>query len=150
MKKPLIKFFKTHPDAQLPKQNYKGEGIGDTGFDLICVEDTIVFANSSAIIPVGIKVAYIEPGYWFKIEARSGLGFVFNLEPHCGIIDNSYRGDCGVKIFNFNTKDYLFKKGDKVAQLIVYELIQPTIEWANEIEKTERGEKGFGSSDKKC
>ena len=147
--KPEIRFVKTHPDAQLPKQNHSGEGIGDTGFDLFCVEDTVIKARQSGVVEVGIKVGYITPGYWFKIEARSGLGFKYSLEPHQGIIDNQYRGDTGIKIFNLSDDDYYFKTGDKVAQIVVYELIQPKISWIEEAEETERGEKGFGSSDKK-
>lgn len=152
MKQPEIKFIQTHPDAQLPSQAHSGEGIGDTGHDLKCVaEEILVPARGSAVIPVGIKVGYVEPGFWFKIEARSGLGFKHSVQPHFGIIDNQYRGDLGVKIYNQSDKDYTFKKGDGVAQIVVYELIQPKVSWIkeDEVENTQRGEKGFGSSDKK-
>lgn len=152
MKNPKILFIQTHPDAQLPSQAHSGEGIGDTGYDLKCVADEItVPARSSNIIPVGLKVGFIEPGYWFKIEARSGLGFKHSVFPHFGIIDNQYQGSLGVKIYNLSDKDYTFKKGDGVAQFVVYELIQPKIDWIKEedVINTARGEKGFGSSDKK-
>ena len=142
-----IKFVKTHEDAVLPQRNHSGGGIGDTGYDLVCVEDAFVDKNSSAIVPIGIKVGYISSGYWFKVESRSGLSFKHSLLAHPGIIDNQYRGDMGVKIYNHSDKDYEFKKGDKVAQLVVYELLEPMISWTDEVENTERGEKGFGSSD---
>jgi len=144
-----VKFVKTHIDAILPKCNHDGEGIGDTGYDLVCVEETLVPANSSAIIPTGLKVGYITPGYWFKIESRSGLSFKHSLLAHPGIVDCGYRGDTGVKIYNHSNINYLFEKGDKIAQLVVYELFQPQISWIEEVIKSERGEKGFGSSDKK-
>ena len=142
-----IKFIKTHPDAVLPKCNHDGEEVGDTGYDLVCVEDTLIPFKGDDIVPIGIKVGYITPGYWFSIQGRSGLGFKFSLEPHLGIIDNQYRGDLGVKIFNFGTTSYLFKKGTKVAQLVVYKLLQSEISWTEETTETERGEKGYGSSD---
>lgn len=145
-----IKFVKIHEDAQLPKCNNTGEGIGDSGYDLVCVEDTDIPFNGSAIVPVGIKVGYITPGYWFKVESRSGLSFKHSLLAHPGIIDNPYRGDMGVKMYNHGNSAYHFKKGDKVAQIVVYELIQPTISWTDEATETTRGEKGFGSSDQKA
>jgi len=147
MKELEIKFVKTHVNAILPSCNHSGEGIGDTGYDLVCVEDTTIPFNGSAVVPIGIKVGYITPGYWFKIEARSGLGFKHSLQPHLGIIDNGYRGDCGVKVYNFGPNAYKFKAGDKVAQLVVYKLLQPKVSWTEEVIETERGEKGFGSSD---
>ena len=94
---PKVQFVKVHPDAILPSKNHTS----DTGFDVYCVEDTVIPAHGSAVVPVGIKVGYIPSGYWFKVEGRSGLGFKHSLLPHPGIIDNEYRGDCGVKIYNF-------------------------------------------------
>ena len=149
MSKVEIKFVKVHPDAQLPKQNHSGEGVGDTGFDLYSVEDVVIPTGESRVVPVGIKVGYITPGYWFKIEARSGLGFKHGIEPHPGIVDNQYRGDCGVKLFNFGPISVELKKGDRIAQIVTYPLIQPQIDWIDEAIESERGEKGFGSSDQK-
>jgi len=60
----------------------------------------------------------------------------------------SYRGDCGIKLYNLSDTDYVVKKGSAVAQLIVYELVTANVEWVTEIETTERGEKGFGSSNR--
>ena len=58
-----------------------------------------------------------------------------------------YRGDMSVKVYNHSGQDYEFKKGDKVAQIVVYKLIQAQISWIDKAEETIRGEKGFGSSD---
>jgi dUTP pyrophosphatase len=55
----------------------------------------------------------------------------------------------GIKLYNFGTEDQIFKPGDKVAQLIVYPLIQADVEWTDQVVESARGEKGFGSSDKK-
>jgi len=65
------------------------------------------------------------------------------------IIDNPYRGDMGVKLYNFSDVNVYIFKGDKVAQLIVYPLIQADVEWTDQVVESARGEKGFGSSDKK-
>ena len=65
---PSVKFVKTHEDAELPKANNSEIGTGDSGYDLTTVEDVLIPGNSSAVIPVGLTLAYIEKGYWFRID----------------------------------------------------------------------------------
>jgi dUTP pyrophosphatase len=144
-----INFVKTHPDAVLPKYNHSDPYTGDSGLDVTAVEDVIIPAKGWVTVPVGLKLGYVTPGYWFRVEGRSGMGFKKHVFPHFGIIDNPYRGDMGVKLYNFSDVNVYFFKGDKVAQLIVYPLIQANVEWADSVIETARGEKGFGSSDKK-
>ena len=143
-----IKLVKTHKDAVLPKVNNRGYGVGDSGYDLTAVEDVWIPAGSSRVVPVGLHLAYISPGYWFRIEGRSGLGFKSSVQPHLGVIDNGYRGDLGVKLYNFHeTDDLQVKAGDRIAQIVVYPLIQPEFEFAEDVTESARGDKGFGSSD---
>ena len=143
-----LKFISTHEDAVLPVANNREPGTGDTGYDLTAVEDIRILPNASRVVPVGLKLAYITPGFWFRIEPRSGLGFKKSVQPHLGVIDNGYRGDMGVKLYNFHDfNDVQIRKGDKIAQIVVYELLQPTVSWAEEVSDSARGEKGFGSSD---
>jgi dUTP pyrophosphatase len=144
-----IKFVKTHADAVLPKYNHADAYVGDSGLDVTSVEAIDIPAKGWVVVSVGLKLAYITPGYWFRVEGRSGMGFKKHIFPHFGIIDNPYRGDMGIKLYNFGTEDQLIASGDKVAQLIIYPLIQANIDWAEEVSETKRGEKGFGSSDKK-
>ena len=144
--KPFVRFVKTHPDAVLPSANNDKHGVGDSVYDLTAVEDTIVPAARSAVVGVGLTLGYIDPGFWFRIEPRSGLGFKHSIQPHLGVIDNGYRGDLGVKLYNFGNDIYTVKKGDRIAQFVVYPLIHPQCEWAEEIIESFRGDKGFGSS----
>ncbi len=62
-------------------------------------------------------------------------------------VHNCYRGDLAVKLYNFGDGDVFLPKGKAVAQLVVYKLLQPVIEWSEEATETARGNKGFGSSD---
>ena len=145
---PVIKVKKTHPDAVLPAANNKELGTGDTGYDLVAIENVKIAPGGSNIVSVGLQLAYITPGFWFKIEPRSGLGFKHSIQPHLGVIDNGYRGDLGVKLYNFDSsRPFHVKAGDKIAQLVVYPLIQPVFEFRDEITETSRGDRGFGSSD---
>lgn len=147
-----LKFKKTHPDAVLPVANNKEPGTGDTGYDLVAVEDVFIPHQGSAVVPVGLTLADITPGFWLRIEPRSGLGFKHSIQPHLGVIDNGYRGDLAVKLYNLGTSSTTdglqVKKGDKIAQLVVYELLQPVCEWSDTITESARGTNGFGSSDK--
>ena len=143
-----IRFKKTHDDAVLPQANNSESGTGDSGYDLYAVESVTIDRGDSSTVPVGLTLADITPGYWFRIEPRSGLGFKHSLQPHLGVIDNGYRGDLAVKLYNFNRQGYYqVKKGDKIAQLVVYPLLQPIIEFVDDVSDTSRGDKGFGSSD---
>ena len=146
-----LKFVKTHPDAVLPKRNHNDPIFGDSGYDVTAVEDAVVPARGAVIVPVGLKLAQLPPGFWIRIESRSGLQFKHNISAFNGIIDNNYRGDMGVRLINNSDTDYQVKKGDRIAQLVLYPLVAVTEEnviFTDEVTETERGEKGFGSSGK--
>lgn len=158
-----IQFVKTHPDAQLPSKAYSE---GDNCFDLFCCEETTVPPTTttgkvneggqllvkvgSALVPVGLKVAYITPGFGFVVKDKSGLGFKHQLSHYGGEIDNGYRGDMGIKIANYSDVPYVFHKGDKVAQIKIEKIWKTNISFVDEIVPINcpRGEGGFGSSGK--
>jgi dUTP pyrophosphatase len=143
-----VKFIKTHQHAKLPKFNIEHPLTGDIGADLYSVESVTVPAKSSAVVDVGLQLGYISPGYYFIISPRSGLGFKYSIQPHLGRIDNQYRGNLGVKLFNFSDSNYIVNIGDRIAQIEFHQLIQPVFSWCNSPTETDRGEKGFGSSGK--
>lgn len=139
-----LEFEKTHEDAQLPKKNNQS----DTGYDVFCVEDKLIPARGSAVVDVGLKFANIPAGYWIRVEGRSGLGFKHGIMPHAGIIDNGYRGDAGIKLYNLTDTDYQIKKGDRIAQFVLYPMISvPAVKFGTATQ-TDRGTDGFGSSGK--
>ena len=137
-----IKFIKTHPDAVLPFKKRPS----DTGYDLTAVEDVLIPAKNSGIVNTGLQVADICDGVWYLILPRSGMGFLHGIQPHLGVIDNPYRGDLGVKLYNFSDIDYTVKKGDRVAQIAYFPLLTLKPEWAETATETDRGASGFGSS----
>ena len=104
--KVVIKFVRTHPDAKLPTKAHDG----DNCFDLYAVEGTTIRPSksdavgnvqvASGVVPVGITVAYITPGYGFVIKPKSGLGFKHNLQPHLGEVDKMLRTPGDVEPFN--------------------------------------------------
>jgi deoxyuridine 5'-triphosphate nucleotidohydrolase len=138
---PVLRFEKTHDSAKLPTKNHET----DTGYDVYSVEDKNIPARGSSVVNVGLKFAHIPEGYWVKVESRSGLGFKHGISAHPGIIDNLYRGDAGIKLYNNTDVDYEVKAGDRIAQFVIYMNIHMPVEWG-QAGITERGDKGFGSS----
>ena len=138
-----IQLLKTNDFAIIPQKNHPE----DAGFDIYSIENTVIPAKSSNTVDVGFEFAHIDPLYFVKIEGRSGLGFKHGIFPHYGIIDENYRGKAGVLLRNFSDIDYQVKKGDKIAQFVIYPRILVNIDWSEFKTESSRGEKGFGSSD---
>jgi dUTP pyrophosphatase len=143
MSEVTLKFKKTNANAKLPTKNNES----DTGFDVYCVEDKVIPGRGSAVVDVGLEFAFISPGYWVKIEGRSGLGFRYGISPHPGIIDSGYRGNAGIKLYNNTNTDYHIKSGDRIAQFVVYKNYNVAVEEGDTVE-SDRGASGFGSSGK--
>jgi len=139
----IVKFKKTNDDAVIPSKNHDT----DTGMDVASIENKVIPARGSAVVDVGLKFAFIDHGFWVKVEGRSGLGFKHGIIPHPGIIDQGYRGDAGIKLYNFTDNDYEVKAGDRVAQFVIYKNYNVEVS-EGEIMESKRGEKGFGSSGK--
>jgi deoxyuridine 5'-triphosphate nucleotidohydrolase len=136
-----LKFKRVHPDAKLPTKN----NASDTGYDVSAVEFKCIPARGSAVVDVGLNFAYITPGYWVKVEGRSGLGFKNGISPHPGIIDSGYRSNAGIKLYNNTDIDYEVRSGDRIAQFVVYKNYNVVVEEGEE-EESDRGINGFGSS----
>jgi len=141
-----IQFVKTHVDAVLPAQNHTDPLCGDSGLDVTSVTDAVIPARGAAMVEVGLQLGYISPGYWIRVESRSGLQFKHGISAFNGIIDNPYRGNMGIRLLNNTDTDYQVKKGDRIAQFVVYPLVAATTGFIDEPTETSRGSKGFGSS----
>lgn len=141
-----ISFVKTHENARLPQRNNNEPLVGDTGYDIYAVEDVNILPHSTITVPIGLDIGFIEKGYWIRIESRSGMFFRHGITAFPGVIDCSYRGKLGAALINNTDTPYIVKAGDRIAQLVVYKLLEPSIFWAETKDQTVRGDKGFGSS----
>jgi dUTP pyrophosphatase len=140
--KNILKVKKISSTAKLPTKN----SYQDVGFDLYSDENVSIPPQSTAKIRCGIAIE-LPKGFWFQIEGRSGLGSK-GIQPFAGIVDQGYQGEISVILFNSNKEIYFVKIGDKIAQGVIRELIQihDVLEIKDFSVKTERGDKGFGSS----
>ena len=77
---------------------------------------------------------------------RSGLAVKKFIDVGAGVIDSDYRGELGVVLFNFSSEDFCINMGDRIAQLVFEKIKTPEIKEVTELEGTDRGSKGYGSS----
>lgn len=118
---------------------------GDAGADLRSAVDDIVPARGRQLIPAGIRIA-LPPGHVGLVWPRSGLAVNRGIDCGAGVIDSQYRGEIKVLLFNHTDADFAVKRGDKIAQLLVQKV--ETVEFipVRELDDTQRGENGFGST----
>lgn len=138
-----LSFKRVHPDAVLPAYAHPS----DAGMDIRSVKALVIPAGRRALVPTGL-VVNLPLGYEAQVRPRSGLALkagvtVLNTP---GTIDAGYRGEIGVILANFGEDDFEVKVGDRVAQLVIAPVTQPTIVEATEIDETDRGAGGFGST----
>ena len=118
----------------------------DAGYDLRSIEDITINANSSAIINTGCCVE-IPKGFVGIVKGRSGLTFTSHTEMcNAGVIDADYRGEIKVKIHNLNDYALTFRRGERIAQMIVIPCLLESAEKVDSLDDTSRGTGGFGSS----
>lgn len=116
----------------------------DAGLDLkspICIE---IPARSSAVIDTGVHVD-LPIGTVGFLKSKSGLNVNHDITSD-GVIDVGYTGSIKVKLYNHGIVPYQVLRGDKITQLVVVECHFPDVEIVEELDDTERGNKGFGST----
>lgn len=136
-------FKRIHPDAVLPAYAHPS----DAGMDVRSVEELVIPAGKRALVHTGL-VIILPPLYEAQVRPRSGLALKFGVTVlnTPGTIDSGYRGEIGVILANFGDADFVVKKGDKIAQLVIAPVTQPEVCEVTEIDETDRGAGGFGST----
>ena len=125
---------------------------GAAAMDLCaCVDAPVEVAPRALVsIPTGIAIALPSAEYVALVFARSGLGIKHGVVPgNCvGVIDSDYRGEIMVGLYNSGESEYTVQPGDRIAQLMVTPVVQADVELVDELDETERGAGGFGSTGK--
>ena len=128
-------------DAKMP---FKGSSKA-AGFDLCsCVEKTIP-ARGQVVVETGLKLM-LPPNCYGRIAPRSGLAANHSLDVGAGVVDEDYRGEIKVVLFNHSDKDFQVTKGMRIAQLVCERIFYPLIQQVDSVDETKRGEAGFGST----
>ena len=138
-----LRVVKLTDTAKLPTRG-TDESIG---YDVYLDETEVTIEPGQIqLLPTGISVKP-PPNSYIRIAPRSGLTVKRHLHSLAGVIDPDYRGNITVVLQNFGTDTQVFKRGDKIAQLIVENATTPTILEVSNLEDTGRGSLGFGSTD---
>ncbi len=119
----------------------------DAAFDLRSRADLTVQPRRSTLVPSGVRIA-LPPGFEAQIRPRSGLALKRDimLTNSPGTVDAGYRGEIGVIIYNGGTEDFIIRRGDRIAQMVICRLPAVSLLAADGLNATDRGEGGFGST----
>ena len=120
---------------------------GSVGSDLFSAATKIIPPNSLVLFPTDLSLE-CPKGTYGRIAPRSGLTVKNKLTVMAGVIDNDYRGNVQVALFNFGTESQTISKGDKIAQIIFEQIRYPEFIVKEKLTTTNRGNSGFGSTDK--
>ena len=143
----MLQFFRNE-SARAAGISLKLPRTGDAGFDIPALNETVIPAKTSVLVPTGIHVA--DPLGWVGLVRDRSSTAMKGIMCGAGVIDASYRGELKVLLWNLSDQEIVFKPGDRIAQLVC--LPHLTAEGASEVEdlehlgETERGDGGFGST----
>ena len=139
-----VKVKKLRDEAIIPSYAHDG----DSGVDLYAIEDMEIYPyGGRVLVPTGLSMA-IPKGYEGLIRPRSGnalkRGITVLNTP--GTIDSNYRGEIGVILCNTTREKIYIHSGDRIAQMVFKEVPKVEFDICDELDETDRGTGGFGST----
>lgn len=143
-----LKIKKLNEKAVIPERATPGSA----GMDLYAVldEPIILKQGETALIPTGIAIALESANEVALIFPRSGLSIKhgIGLLNSVGVIDSDYRGEIKVGVINQIDKEYTIEPNERIAQMVIMPVSLPEIIEVNELDETQRGTGGFGSTNR--
>lgn len=120
---------------------------GSAGYDLTAVEPHIILPGHRAIVSTGLALE-IPKGTYGRVAPRSGLAVKSGIQVGAGVVDSDYRGEVKVVLFNHDLHNtFEIKPGYRIAQLVLEKIECPPVEEiVEELQDTQRGDGGFGST----
>lgn len=130
-------------DLDLPVPGYAHPG--DAGLDLYAAHNAIV-TGETMLIPTGVAVA-VPDGHVGLVCPRSGLSkYGVTVANAPGVVDSGYRGEVMVRLTTTSKNPYRVHRGDRIAQLLIIPIARPEVNVVLDLDGTERGTGGFGST----
>lgn len=138
----MIVKFKLHTsEAQKPKKAHAS----DAAFDVFSAQAGTVQPKGWLDFNTGVSMQ-MPQGFYGKFASRSGLAFKHDIHCFHGTIDNGYRGEMVVRLFNYGTVPFRVEIGDRIAQLVIIPYLEADGVEVYELDETDRGSSGFGST----
>lgn len=138
----VLKVKKVTPDARLPEKTHTS----DLGWDLFCAETVVIPNGQRRLVRTGVIVSF-PPFIGGILKDRSGVAFKQGLFVKAGVIDPDYRGEIKVLMYNSETQSIEIAEGAKIAQMVIMPSFRISVIETDDLDETERGAKGFGSTD---
>lgn len=135
----MLKVRLLRPEAKAPTRAHNS-----AGYDLYAAERTLIPSRGTRIVKTGIATDF-PPGYVALIWDRSGMG-AKGIHRFAGVIDADYRGEWGIVLHNTANAPFRVEAGDRIAQVLFQEVAAWPVEIVEELDATERGVGGFGST----
>ena len=114
------------------------------GYDLYVYESGLLMPNETRLFDTGISIRVPE-GTYGRIAPRSSVS-KRSILVNAGVIDRDYTGPVKVMLHNLSNDNFVIEKGNRIAQLILEKISTPEVELVDELDDTERGDGGFGST----
>lgn len=130
--------------AQIPQKAHEN----DAGFDLYSTEECAIPPKHRKTVCTGVSLQ-IPDNYAGLIWPRSGLSVKKGIDVLAGVIDAGYRGEIMVCLYNTSFETVYIKHGDKIAQIIFQEVPRVSMISVDNLDSSQRGDNGFGSTDTK-
>ena len=145
----MIKILIRKLDTKIPIPKYETDGSSGMDLSAYLKNDLIIAPNEKKMIPTGL-MASVPKGYEIQIRPRSGLAAknsitVLNTP---GTIDSDYRGEIKVILFNHGKENFKIENNMRIAQMVVCPVTLAEVYEVDNLDKTERGKGGFGSTGK--
>jgi dUTP pyrophosphatase len=139
----VLKVVKLSENATLPQR----KSDGSAGYDIYSSEKTDIFPKGKGMIKTDIAIQ-VPKGHYGRVAPRSSLAWKDFVDVGAGVIDEDYRGEVKVVLYNHGESLFHVKMGDRIAQLIIEKISYPEVKEVETLEETERGSGGFGSTGK--
>lgn len=142
MRPVYIGFKKLDSSAKIPKKATPGSGC----WDLYAVREVIIEPHMTEAVPTGLALE-VPDGHILEIRPRSSVSMRGLIIPNSpGTVDPDFRGEVMVLLHNLTSKRAVISKGDRIAQAVLVQTKEALFREREELSKTARGEKGFGST----
>ncbi len=142
-----VHFKKLEHAKDLPLPSYESSSAAGMDIRAALDEEMVIKPGERTLVPTGLQMA-LPHGYEAQIRPRSGLairnGITMLNTP--GTIDADYRGEVKVIVINHGQEDFIVQHGDRIAQMVIAPVVQLDVKESENLDETERGAGGFGST----
>ena len=137
----VLRVVRLRDGARLPTRGSNGAG----GWDLYAVNDQVIRPNTRVSIPLGLSIT-VPDGTYGRLAGRSSVALRHGVFVTAGVIDRDYTGEISLLLFSIGTNPYIIKEGDRIGQLLIEKIAHVKLIECVELEETQRGCGGFGST----